>query len=216
MFNWRIAKPNLYYIHRKCISARHDSIYDGVGDLNAASVGWITTRFELVKCPNAPEKHGAREKSVPEVISAKLSSGSILDIMFEIGSFAVSPKISDQIDWNEFRGVITRPLIIRGTRKPKDYTYVTTLSDAEIDWFKSRILPQWRCPYCGVARYLRVPGSRILVKHGSPNSDLDMFTLNGGWAFPLISERLAMALIDLKPTGMMITPMEKMIWNSLY
>ena len=206
-------KQNLYYIHPKTVSLRFESIYDGIGDLTEASVGWITSRRELENCPNAPEKHGPRTSKVPDLILAKLSSGSILDVMFEIGSFVVSPKIAAKIDFAEFSGVITRPIKFSGSRRPKDYTYVTTLSQAEIDWFRSRILPKWRCPICGMAQYWRPPQRKLFVKRGSPNSDLDMLDLNGGWAFPLISERFARALIDLNPSGMVITPMDKLYWE---
>ena len=176
-------------------------------------MGWDSSDYGYEECPNAPEKHGSRINYFPNILTAKIGSGLVTDVLLDLDQFAVSPGIAEKLDLLRYHGLVARPVLFTGKRRPENYTCLSTISYVEIDAKASNAKLRWKCPFCGFADYLRRDGVPLIVDMGSPNVELDIFHLNGGWSFPVISRRLAFDLIDLRPSGLIITPVEKLWWK---
>ena len=170
---------------------------------------WDTSDYGYEECPNAPARHGSRINHFPDILTAKISGGLIADVLLDLDQFAVSQEIAGKLDLYKYRGLVARPVIFSGKRTPENYTCISTTSYAEIDAKASHAKLRWRCPYCGFADLRRRARTALIVDEFSKNADMDIFHLNGGFAAPVISHRLAYDLIGLKPSGLIITPVEK-------
>lgn len=201
-----------FYVHGETLDLYYEPVYDAINGKRVAQMGWDTSDYGREACPNAPKKHGGRFNHFPDILTAKIGGGLIGDVLLDLDHFAVSQEIAGKLDLLNYRGLVARPVLFSGKRTPENYTCLSTTSYAEIDAKASRAKLRWRCSYCGFADYRRRDRVPLIVDINSANADLDIFHLNGGWACPVISRRFAYDLIELKPSGLIITPVEKLWW----
>jgi len=202
-----------FYVHGESFSLVSEPVYDSINGKRVAEMGWDSSNYGHEECPNAPTMHGSRTNYFPDILTAKIGGGLITDVLLDLDQFAVSHEIAGKLDLHKYRGLVARPVLFSGKRTPENYTCLSTTSYAEIDAKASYAKLRWRCRYCGFADYSRRDGVPLIIDNNSENADLDIFHLNGGWAFPVISRCFAYDLIELKPSGLMITPVEKLWWK---
>lgn len=187
-----------------------EPLYDSIGRQRVAEMGWDTSDYGYEECPNAPKKHGSTINHFPDVLTAKIGGGLITDVLLDLDQFALSSEVAGQLDFQKYQGLVARSVLFTGKRTPENYICISTTSYVEIDAKRSLAKLRWRCPYCGFADYQRRKGVPLVIDESSENANLDIFRLNGGYSLPVVSRRLAFDLIDLQPSGLIITPVEKL------
>ena len=201
-----------FYVHGHILDLVFEPVYDSIGRQRVAEMGWDASDYGYEECPNAPVKHGSRINHFPDVLTAKIGGGLVADVLIDLRKFAVSQEIAGKLDLGKYHGLVARPVLFSGKRTPENYTCISTTSYVEIDAKASHARLRWRCPYCGFADYRRRTATALVVDESSEDADMDIFHLNGGFSAPVISRRLANDLIELKPSGLIITAIEK-LWT---
>lgn len=206
-----------FYLHKKSALLNADPVYDGCGERTFAEAIDVleTPSGEYKKCKNAPNQHPYDVETYPQNMICGLAPGSLADYIFSIDYLLFSERVIQGLVGGEWKCMNIKPVEIRSKRElPTTYSYVYSEEYLSIDVKSSRARVEYRCGVCGHTRY-RLRDEQPLYLLEKEWKGQDIFRLHGGWAFYVVSERLASKLIELKPSGLCVTELSALSWRKV-